>query len=63
MPKIKDCPTCGRFDCFAHKDGHCVVLTDTTFKEKECPFHKTNDQVKEEKEYCQQRLAQKETED
>lgn len=30
--------------CFAYESGHCVILTNTTFK-KPCPFFKTHKQA------------------
>ena len=49
-------PTCGEVECFACDDGHCIILTKKNFK-KACPFFKTKEQVKNEKEYCRQRMA------
>lgn len=57
MPSLKNCPTCGKEDCFGCQDGHCVVLIDNTF-DKERPFYKTKEQVKEEQKYCRERLEQ-----
>ena len=51
------CPVCGREDCFACQDGHCVVLIKNDFGDRSCPFYKTNEQVAKEKEYVQHRLA------
>lgn len=32
--------------CFANKDGLCMILTETWFKKgKECPFYATQDEV------------------
>lgn len=35
-------------DCFAFIDGHCKCLSDTRFRNNECPFYKTAEQVKRE---------------
>lgn len=51
-------PLCGVVECFGNNDGYCVVLANNEFGNRECPFFKTKEQVKEEKAYCEQRLAQ-----
>lgn len=58
----KECPTCGRSECFGCEDGHCLVLTDNEFN-KDCPFFKTREQVAEEQEYCRNRLNKNITEE
>lgn len=42
-------PTCSRSDCFACHDGECHILTDLT-KRQPCPFYKTAEQFKHDKE-------------
>ncbi len=32
-------------DCFANKNGKCVCLTDTDFKDKKCPFYKPESEI------------------
>lgn len=51
-------PPCNRVDCFAHEDGHCVLLVNNNFGEKGCPFFKTTQPCEEEQAYCRERLAQ-----
>ena len=58
MSELVKCPTCGKVECFGNEDGHCLVLSDNNFVNKECPFFKTREQVATEKEYCQNRLAE-----
>ena len=36
-------------ECFAYVSGHCKCLSDTRFKNNECPFYKTQDQVRRER--------------
>lgn len=31
---------CNKETCFAYYKGACSILTDTKFKNKECPFYK-----------------------
>lgn len=45
---MKNLPSCNRDDCFAHKDGKCVLLTSNCFGERECPFFKTKEQAEAE---------------
>lgn len=42
-------PVCfnGHPDCFAYFSGECVVLDDTHFGKKGCPFYKTVEQAKD----------------
>ena len=56
MEVNEKCPTCGREDCFACKEGHCLILVRNDFGDRSCPFFKTNEQVAKEKEYVQKRL-------
>lgn len=32
--------SCKRTDCFGNVKGVCSILTDTHFKNRECPFYK-----------------------
>lgn len=34
-------------DCFANERGYCMVLNDTNFQGKDCPFFKTRAQSRE----------------
>lgn len=43
-------------DCFAHCNGICLILYDTYFHGKDCPFYKTPDKIKEECEKSKERL-------
>ena len=44
-------------DCFAHGlYQHCNVLSDTTFKHRDCPFYKTVEQCDQERIQALQRL-------
>lgn len=47
---MKKEPICNREDCFACEGGQCVVLTNTNFGDRECPFFKTKEQAEKEKE-------------
>jgi hypothetical protein len=58
MAYMKNCPICGKEDCFGYENGHCVVLVENNFT-KDCPFFKTQEQVAQEQEYCRQRMAEK----
>lgn len=42
--------------CFANKGGFCMVLTDTWFGKKECPFYATQDEVDAARWRAKQRL-------
>lgn len=55
MKDMEKCPDCNRTECFGCEDGRCVVLIDNNFKKMKCPFFKTREQVKQEKEYCRER--------
>lgn len=48
-------PACGKVECFANNEKHCVILTKKDFGTRECPFFKTREQVEKEKEYCRNR--------
>lgn len=50
MNNPKYFPNCNREDCFACKDGKCELLTDNDFGKRECPFYKTEEEVKNIKE-------------
>lgn len=41
-------------DCFANVSGQCRILINADFKERDCPFYKTQEQCTEEN---QQRIA------
>lgn len=45
-----------RAACFAYKEGFCVVLKDTDFGERKCPFFKVHTQAQEEDIRRRQRL-------
>ena len=51
-------PYCEKAECFARsKDmGGCQVLTSTDFKGRTCPFYKTRDQFKLDREQADRRL-------
>lgn len=36
-------------DCFANKSGECLILVNTDFGKRECPFYKTSEQLKAER--------------
>ena len=36
-----------RYNCTANQGGRCLILTDTYFKDKTCPFFKGNEEQKE----------------
>lgn len=36
--------------CFACVDGRCKILKDTNFLYKECPFYKTREELKSQRE-------------
>lgn len=57
MGNENKCPICNKDECAAHKEGHCVILIDNNFGDRDCPFFKTNEQVKKEKAYCMMRMA------
>lgn len=57
MVDYRKFPVCDVTECFGCEDGHCIVLIEKNFGERECPFFKTREQVAEEKEYCRNRLA------
>ena len=38
MEKYPVCNTDG--ECFARRDGKCIILSDTDFRSGECPFRK-----------------------
>ena len=57
MKDMEKCPVCDRSECFGCEDGRCIVLIENNFK-KECPFFKTREQVKTEREYCRERREQ-----
>lgn len=42
MNKLKPCDA--YTDCFANKGGRCIALNDTNFKERDCPFYKTEEE-------------------
>lgn len=43
---IDDCPACNyHSDCFANREGKCIVLTDTNFRCEYCPFYKNEDKL------------------
>lgn len=54
----KKCPNCVKqhTDCFAHSEGRCGVLSNTDFKDKDCPFYKTKAQTEEENRKRRERL-------
>ena len=60
---MKQNPICeqNKKDCALFVEGHCIGLKDTKFK-RSCPFYKTPDQVRVEREWLNmkkmQRLAQ-----
>lgn len=41
MNNLKECKQ-RKFDCQMCKDGKCIGLNNTEFKNKECPFYKKN---------------------
>lgn len=53
------CPRCPlpQYPCFANLDGRCIILSDTTFTKRPCPFRKT----KWEAEAQMKKIAEKET--
>ena len=57
MKDTNKCPACNVVECFACEDGFCVILNDNKFRNKKCPFTKTQEQVAKEKVYCAERLA------
>ncbi len=54
---IEEFPVCDRSDCFGCEEGHCIVLINNNFGERNCPFFKTNEQVEKELAYCAERMA------
>lgn len=56
MEYAKQIPDCTVAECFGCEEGKCVVLINNDFGERKCPFFKTNQQVEEEKAYCEERL-------
>lgn len=55
MKDKKNYLTCEKVECFGCEEGHCIVLTDNSFK-KECPFFKTREQAAKERAYCKARM-------
>ncbi|MCM1439300.1 MAG: hypothetical protein NC131_08900 [Roseburia sp.] len=47
---------CGHVDCHSNVSGKCIVLTNTDFGSKTCPFYKTHRQALEERRACAERL-------
>ena len=47
---MKNEPTCNREDCLACENGKCLALSDNNFGNRECPFYKNKDQIKNTKE-------------
>ena len=37
---------CSRKDCFAYREGCCIVLLDTDFGRRSCPFYKTEEEFR-----------------
>ena len=54
---VKDLPTCVAGECFACEEGQCTVLVDNNFGTRKCPFFKTKEQVANEEEAYEKRLA------
>ncbi len=50
-------PACAK-DCFACTGGKCCILKDNDFGERECPFCKTWDMVKQEQRASLERLVE-----
>ena len=41
-----DCPACNyHSDCFANREGKCIILTDTNFKRGYCTFYRNEDKL------------------
>ena len=51
-------PSCEKNGCFANEDNRCMILINTKFGKRSCPFFKTGEQVEQEKEYCRKRMAE-----
>ena len=40
-------PACNKhMDCFANKNSRCICLNDNDFGKKDCPFYKTESEVR-----------------
>ena len=48
---------CDRKKCFSNQDGVCFVLSDTNFGKRECPFYKTRETYRLDREAASRRLA------
>lgn len=58
-PKKKTEPPLCRFgkrDCHAYKDGYCVVLYDLRRIWTQCPFYKSEEQIRQEQQRSIERL-------
>ena len=50
-------PACSRSECFAcGKTNSCLILQDTDFKGHDCPFYKTKETYKIDRERADRRL-------
>ncbi len=48
-------PRCDKFECANNDHNHCLVLTTSDFKGKQCPFYKTRGQARKEIAECNER--------
>lgn len=46
-------------DCFAYKRGLCILLTDTNFGKRSCPFYKPREQYENEIKASNERMKGK----
>ena len=56
MKYLSENPVCDCTDCHSNAGGECIVLTNTNFGSKTCPFYKTHKQALEERIACAERL-------